>query len=108
MNLKWIIIQASCSTHPVLMGGEHASGNLMLLHHQGDVSSIRGPPLGWQLCKEVRCCASVLDGEERGERGAAAPGFVTLALIRLLVRAYGLVSKRYLSSVNSPVKISNF
>lgn len=72
MNLNWIVIQASCSTHPALMGREHASGNKELLHYHGDVSCTQGPPLGWQLCREVWCCASVLDGQERGGRGAAA------------------------------------
>lgn len=59
--------------HPVLMGGEGASGNRELLHHHGDVSCVQGPPLARQLGEEVWCWASVLDGGVTGEWGAAAP-----------------------------------
>lgn len=86
------------------MCGKYAGGNKVLLGDHGDVFSIQGPPLG-QLCKEGRCWASVLDGEERGERGAVTPW---VCLILLLVRAYGLVSKCYHRSVSCLVKISNF
>lgn len=61
-----------------------------------------GPSLGQQLIQEAQCCVSVLDGEERGKVEHSwlwlSPPY----------SASGLVSKSYLRSVSSHVKISTF
>lgn len=82
--MQWVVTQASCLTCPVLLGGACASGNKELPRYPGDVSYRQGPA--------ALQGGLVLGGEESWEREQQLPGFVSLPVILLLVRASGLDS----------------